>query len=121
MEYPSFEDLAEVVRRWARLKRDRRIDPGTEFERDLAISVHDETDLLNETERHYGIKFTAESFDLKPNEYLFHSSSPDTSPLIQTIFEKTGPVVRTFTVGQLYRAVLRELSRSRDIPADPSS
>ena len=49
------ENLAEVVRDLAGLKRDKRIDPETQFERDLGVTGDDGSELLEKVERHYWI------------------------------------------------------------------
>lgn len=113
MKFPSFEEFAEVVRSCARLKRDTRIDPETQFERDLGMTADDGTELLEDLETHYGIEFTADSFDLKEAECLFHSEGPDVFPVVQTIFGNSRTEVRPLTAGQLCRAVLKELSATQ--------
>lgn len=113
MKYPSFEEFVEVVRQCARLKRDQRIDPEMQFERDLGMTLDDGTELLEDLERHYGIEFGADSFDLKENECLFHSDDPDAYPVVQTIFADSRTEVRPLTAGQLCRAVLKELSETQ--------
>ena len=113
MKYPSFEEFAEVVCRCAQLKRDTRIDPETRFERDLGMTADDGSRLLKDLEKHYGIEFGADSFELKKNECLFHSGDPDADPVVQTIFGASRTEVRPLTAGQLCRAVLKELGEAQ--------
>ena len=113
MKYPSFEEFAEVVCRCAQLKRDTRIDPETQFERDLGMTANEGGELLKDLEKHYGIEFGADWFDLKKNECLFHSGDPDADPVVQTIFGASRTEVRPLTAGQLCRAVLKELGEAQ--------
>ena len=110
MEYPSFEQFVEVVRSYARLKHDRHIGPETQLQRDLGMSADKGADLLQELERHYGIKLPPESFGLKPHERLFETKAAGESPFVQTFLGTTTTEVRPLTVGQLCRTVLRQLS-----------
>jgi hypothetical protein len=114
VSFPSFEEFAEVVRNYAGLKRDRHIGPETQFERDLKLTADDGADLLEDLEQHYKIDLTADSFDLKENECLFHSSDPEIYPVVQTLFGSSRTEVRPLTAGQLCRAVLKELSAAQE-------
>jgi hypothetical protein len=109
MKYPSFEDLAEVVRESARLKREKRIDPDSRVSHDLGITGTHGADLLKSIERFYGIEFTAESYDRMKNERPLPPEDPDESPVIQSLFGKSAFAPHPLTVGQLYRIVLQEL------------
>ena len=55
MQYPSFEDLAKVIRDSAQLKKDKRIDPDSQVCRDLGISGDVEFNILKAIESHYQI------------------------------------------------------------------
>jgi hypothetical protein len=70
VKFPSFEDLAKVIRDSARLKMDKRIDPDTQVLRDLNISGTDGARLLKAIEDHHQIRLTSEICDRKQ----FHSS-----------------------------------------------
>ncbi len=113
VSFPSFEEFAEVVRSYAGLKRDRHIGPETLLERDLNLTADDGTELLEDLELHYGIELTADSFDLKENECLFSSANPEVFPVVQTLFGSSRTEVRPLTVGQLCRAVLKELGSAQ--------
>jgi hypothetical protein len=51
MKFPSFEELAELVRVSARLKRNERIDPDTQLWRDLKLNEKQGIELLSAIER----------------------------------------------------------------------
>jgi hypothetical protein len=121
MKYPSFEDLAEVVRNSVRLKRDARIDPDTQFVRDLGIHERHGIDLLKAIEMHYGIEFTAESYHRMQNECSFHSKDTGESPVIQPLFGTSYLDGPSFTAGQLYGTVLRELSKRLEMSQKSST
>lgn len=106
---PSFEEFANFIRDWACIPRRKQITPETLFEHDLGITGDDGCDLLQETERRFGVQLSSpedgcrRTFGLGPNEFLFHSegSWPDfLSPL-----SSPPPVIRRFTVGELFDAV----------------
>ena len=118
MENLSFDQFAEFVREWLRLSRKRKIAPESEFEADLGITGDDGIDLLNATERRFDIRLCSEehgfreTFNLGPNDVLFHSEG--FGPDLPTLFGRPSPMIRAFTVGELYRAVqeaLRKKSR----------
>ena len=114
MNTPSFEQLAECIRRECGLPKEKYIDPDTQFERDLGITGDDGEELLEAIERQYQIEFTHESFGLEFNEYLFNSEGFDWSP-IQSLFGRPIPEVRSFTAGELYEGVLKELAKQTSI------
>ncbi|WP_058187953.1 DUF1493 family protein [Terracidiphilus gabretensis] len=112
MNTPSFEQLAECIRRECGLRKDKHIDPDTQFERDLGITGDDGGELLEAVEKQYQVEFTHESFGLEFNEYLFNSEGFDAFPVfIQSLFGKPIPEVRSFTVGELHKAVLKEQAK----------
>jgi hypothetical protein len=111
MRFPSFEDLAQVVRDSARLKRDERIDPDSQFLRDLGITGKHWIELLKAVEGHYGIEFKPELYERLQTEELARSEDSDESPLIQSLFGSSAFTGHSFTVGQLYKAVLPALQQ----------
>jgi hypothetical protein len=111
MKYPSFENLAEFVRDSVRSKRTNRIDPDTQLVPDLAITERNGIDLLRGIEKHYGIEFTSEFYDRIRSECLIHSKNEDEPPMIQPLFTTSLSHGLSFTVGQLYKAVLQGLSK----------
>jgi hypothetical protein len=121
VKYPSFEDLAEVIRDSVRLKRVERIDPDTQFVRDLVITERLGIDLLKAIEMHYGIEFAAESYDRMQSECSFHSKETGESPVIQPLFGSSFSEGPSLTVGQLYGTVLRELSRRPEMSQKSST
>jgi hypothetical protein len=114
MEYPSFDKFAEVVHRYVEVKRDTCINPQTQLQRDLDMNHKKCFALLKTLKMHYGITLSPDSFDLKADERLFDSEEADQDPFIQTVLGTTGPEVRPLTLGQLCRAVLKELNRQRN-------
>ena len=112
-EDPSFDAICEIIRDQSGLHPEDPITPDTQFERDLGITGDDDAEILDRVADYYAICFTAKSFDLAPNEYLFNSEGFDVVPaFIGTLMRKPEPEVRSFTVGELYEAVLKELRRA---------
>ena len=110
MSGPSFEDLAELIRKCQGLKADKPINPDSQFERDLGVTGDDGTELLQKIEQHYGIHFTPESFQLQDNEFLFNGEGLDIFGVVwRMIRNKPESEVRSFTVGELYLALQREI------------
>ena len=107
MEDLSFEEFAGFIRECGHLGREERITPDTRFERDLGITGDDGNELLQAAEKRFGVTFTRETFNLKPNEFLF---GPEASlgDLI-TLFRHWKSQFRSFTVGELYEAIRREV------------
>ena len=85
--------------------------PRLNFERDLGITGDDGVDVVDRVAKYYEIQFTAESFGLAPNEFLFNPEGVDLIPAsIRLLFRKPEPEVRSFKVGELFNAVQRELN-----------
>ncbi len=116
MKFPSFEDLANVIRDSARLKRELRIDPDTKVCRDLGISGSDGAKLLKAIEGHYGIEFKSEPYDRIESDCSILREDRDDSPVIQTPLGGSFSEENPFTVGQLYRVLLQELGALPDNP-----
>lgn len=109
---PTFDEFAAFVREYLSVSDRKPIKPETRFERDLGVTGDDGNDLLEATERRFGVLLCSEetgvrqTFNLGPNEYLFHSEGfgPDgMAPSL--LFGPADPIVREFTVGELYDAV----------------
>ena len=115
MKYPSFEDLAKAIRDSARLKRDQRIDPDTQFCRDLGISGQDGVNLFKAIEGRYEILFSSDLYNRIESSRSILRDDPDESPVIQSLFRERFDD-DPFTVGQLYRIVLQELRPASDHP-----
>lgn len=124
MEELPFKELAAFVRDWAGLSRGKSIGPETEFERDLGITGDDGCDLLEATEKRFGVSLSSEeyghrkTFNLEPDEFLFHSEGfgPSLSDMLNP-FGWSSERVRAFTVGELYGAVRDELNERSQEPA----
>jgi len=107
----SFDQFAEFIREYWHVSRRKSISPETQFERDLGLTGDDGADLLEATEKKFGVVLSAEdrglreTFNVEPNEYLFHSEGFDIAPTILSIFGREAPTVREFTVGELFEAV----------------
>lgn len=86
--------------------------PSTQFEKDLGITGDDGVELLEAIEKHFGVAIgnnqtgVRETFKLGSNEYLFHGEGW-AIPIWWFGFGQK-PVVRAFTVGELY-SVLQTL------------
>jgi acyl carrier protein len=113
MENLPFKELAEFIREWSHLPPRKQIAPGTQFERDLGITGDDGCELLEAVEKRFDISLSYEegglrkTFNLGPNEFLFHSEGFELFPFEQlSIFGRSStPTIRSFTVGELYDAV----------------
>jgi len=112
MEYPSFEQFAEVIRGYAALKRNRHLGPETELQRDLGMNEGEGSALLKFLQTHYGVALSPDSFDLKAHQRLFHPKETAEEPSIQTVFGTAQFEVRPLTLGLLCRAVLKEMSKT---------
>ena len=120
MEAPSLDEFAEFIRDWARIPRETRISAETRFEDDLGITGDDGCELLQATEKRFKVSLSSEehgfreTFNLGPNEFLFHSEGFGPSlPDLLTLFGRPEPVVVAFTVGELDDAVRRALASRR--------
>ena len=109
MEEPSFEELVETIREQCGLRPNKRVEPDTQFDRDLGVTGDDGKELLEAVEGRFGIKLTRESFGLEPNEYLFgpEASLPDFSELLSIFGNRPTKTLRTFAVGELFDVVKR--------------
>ena len=122
MKYPSFEDLAKVIRDSARLKRDTRIDPDAKVCRDLGLSGKIGINLLKAIESHFNIALKRELFDRIETCESMNQEDRDEVPVIQSLLGRPIPEEDPITVGQLYRVVLQELhARPEDSRADPQA
>jgi len=115
MKTSTFEQFAELVRHFAGCSSKVQITRATKFQDDLGITGEDGTELLIETEKHYGVLLHSEehgfrvTFNLAPNEYLFNSEGFNAFELLGRLFGvKEGSTVREFTVGELYDAVTKK-------------
>jgi len=113
MSVPTFDEFAEFIRQFSGISSKRIIRAETQFEKDLGITGDDGVELLEAVENQFGVCLTdsegnlRNTFELKPNEYLFHSEGFDLLPLWWFgIGHK--PSVRDFAVGELYEAVYRQ-------------
>jgi hypothetical protein len=111
---PTFNEFANWIRKYWHVSARKKIMPETQFERDLGLTGDDGDDLLIATEKQFGVALCSEetgvreTFDLGPNEYLFHSEGLELSPLEMTsLFSTSAHSVRQFTVGEFYEAVRR--------------
>src|ERR1700722_968930 len=99
----SFDQFAEFIREYWHVSNRKSISPETQFERDLGLTGDDGADLLEATERKFGVvlsgenKELRETFSLGPNEYLFHSEGLEIFPhRFQILFGREIPTVREF-------------------------
>ena len=111
-----FDEFANFIRNYWQVSDRKRISPETQFERDLGLTGDDGKDLLQATEKRFGVTLCSketglrETFHLGPNEYLFHSEGifPFT---FTSLFNVVKPTVRKFTVGELFEAVRKAKSQ----------
>jgi hypothetical protein len=117
MDHLTFEEFAIFIREFWSVSPRKQIAPDTQFERDLGLTGDDGDELLLATEQRFGIKLGSEdtgireTFNLGPNEYLFHSEGLELfrSRGLISLFGSEEHTVRKFTVGELYHAVRNAL------------
>ncbi|GAB3722551.1 hypothetical protein [Spirosoma lituiforme] len=106
MQPITFEHFTNFIRQHTGVSRKKLITPSTQFENDLGITGDDGIELLEAVEKHYGVDLgnneqgSRNLFNLAPNESLFHGEG-FSMPLWWFGFGQK-PVVRGFTVGELY-------------------
>ncbi|QNI31299.1 DUF1493 family protein [Alloacidobacterium dinghuense] len=111
MDELKFDEFADFIREYRQVPDRKRISPETQFERDLGLTGDDGSDLLEATEKRFRVTLASEekglreTFNLGPNEYLFHSEGWDIFPFRFTSLFGVEPTVREFTVGELFEAV----------------
>lgn len=109
MSAPEFADLAIFIRSWTQMHAEESIRPDTQFERDLGITGDDGGALIAAVEKHFGIQLWTEkegyrkAFRLREHEYLFN---PEAYPIWELLPFVKKSVVRAFTVGELYAAMV---------------
>jgi hypothetical protein len=110
----SFEELADFIREWAGIPGRKPTVPETLFEDDLGITGDDGCELLEATEKHFGVCLSSpedgyrRTFDLAPHEFLFHSEGLGWSLSdIVSLFRPSAmpPSIRAFRVGDLFDAI----------------
>jgi hypothetical protein len=112
MDELTFDEFAAFIRQYWHVSHRKRVLPETQFERDLGLTGDDGDDLLKATEKRFGVTLGSEetgvreTFNLGPNEYLFHSEGWNPSPFrFTSLFDSVEPTIREFTVGELFEAV----------------
>ena len=108
----TFDEFGRFIREYWAVPARKEIAPETQFERDLGLTGDDGNDLLLAPEKQFGVALCSDetgvrrTFNLEPNEYLFHSEGLELFPFEMTsLFSTTAHSVREFTVGELYEAV----------------
>jgi len=109
----SFEEFAGFIRQWGRISPKKRIAPETDFEGDLGVSGDDGLDLLEAVEKRFGVSLSRESFNLAPDEFLFHGEGlwPD----LGTLFGGPTLFVVGLTAGTLYNVVKGAVANAQKI------
>jgi len=119
MEQPSFSEFADFLCQWGSISRRKVISRNTQFESDRGITGDDGCELLEATEQRFHVRLSSEengyreTFNLGPDEFLFNSEGFlfGLRPLI-TRFGNHDPIIRAFTVGELYDAVCKAIESS---------
>ena len=96
--------------------------PQTLFEDDLGITGDDGVDLPRATEKQFDVQLSSredgyrETFNLAPNEYLFNSEGfgVDLRFWLTLSPSASSPIVRAFTVGELYEAVQKAMRQQSE-------
>jgi hypothetical protein len=112
---PTFDEFAAFIREYWSVSDRKAIALETRFERDLGLAGDDGNDLLEATEKRFGVTLcfddtgVRETFNLGPNEYLFHSEGIGFDGVSPSLLFSRGAAitVREFTVGDLFSAVRR--------------
>lgn len=115
MDDITFDDFAGFIREFWHVPARKPITLDTQFERDLGLTGDDGDELLLATQARFGVHLGSEengireTFNLGPNEYLFHSEGWELFPSrLVTLFGSANDyTVRSFTVGELFEAVLK--------------
>jgi hypothetical protein len=118
MDDLTFGEFANCIREYWQVSDRKKVSPETQFERDLGQTGDDGNDLLVATEKRFGVTLCSEetemreTFNLGPNEYLFHSEGWDPFPFrFTSLLNAVEPTVREFTVGELFEAVRKAKGR----------
>ena len=119
MNQLTFDEFADFIRQYRRVPAHIKVSPDTQFERDLGLTGDDGNDLFVATEERFGVTLASERaglrelFNLRPNEYLFQAEGWDLFPFrFTSLFGGVEPIVREFTVGELFEAVTKARSAS---------
>jgi hypothetical protein len=112
MDDLTFDEFANFIREYRHVFDRKRVSPETQFERDLGLTGDDGSDLLEATEKRFSVSLCSEesglreTFNLGPNEYLFHSEGWSPFPFrFTSLLNAVEPTIREFTVGDLFEAV----------------
>jgi hypothetical protein len=117
----TFEEFNAWLREYWNVPVRQDILPETQFERDLDLTGDDGDDFLKATEMRFEVRLgneetgVRETFNLRPNEYLFNSEGwgPSAHEII-SLFSGGPTVVRKFTVGEMFDAVRTMKARDSD-------
>jgi hypothetical protein len=119
MDDITFDQFANFIREFWSVPARKEIAPETQFERDLGLTGDDGDELLLATQRRFGVKLGSEetgireTFNLRPNEYLFHPEGWDIFPFrFTSLFGAEEYTFRKFTVGELFEAVCKARQRA---------
>lgn len=123
MNQINFQDVQNFLYEFTGISRSNvLITPGTLLEDDLHITGDDGAQLLEMAEQHFDVTLSEPddgirgTFNLKENEYLFHSEGFDPiglSWLIDRIRGKPKPVVKSLSAGEFHAALLRAKNKNR--------
>ena len=112
MDDITFDQFTNFIRDYWHVSDRKKVSPETQFERDLGLTGDDGIELLEATEKRFGVTLCSEetglreTFNLGPTEYLFHSEGLDLFPFrFTSLLSAVEPTVREFTVGELFEAV----------------
>ena len=107
----SFDDLVALIRTHQGISNNKEISRFTTLEDDLGITGDDGCELLEAVQERFDVSFAGEdgslrqAFQLKPDEFLFHSEG---SPFFLAISKLLGlrlEKVRPLTVGCLHEVI----------------
>ena len=114
MKEPTLEELTDTIRKKCGLRPRDLIVPDAQLDRDLGITGDDGSELLEAIEERFGVTFTAASFDLQPNEFLFgpEASLPGLDDLLSMFGFRPPKVIRALTVGQLLEVIKAEREKA---------
>lgn len=111
MNFPSFEEFAELVRTSAGFAPKQRIDPDTQLLRDLRLNEKKAISVGTAIEQRFGIRLSPEIHKHLQDVGSFQYQDSDKDPVIQPLFGSAKSAAHSWTAGWLYRAILEEISQ----------
>ena len=109
----ALEDVIAFIRESQGIGAKKIISESSLLENDLGITGDDGCELLEEVQKEFGVSFSGadgtlrEAFDLKRDEYLFHSEGMSLFLIFANFVGFAIEKVRPLSVGELHRVVAK--------------